>query len=188
MGLSESNWWGSQVFCTADIKAPRWCLLLGTELHQQRNKVLLSYTERNEMRLYKDTHLTHSSLLFSFLLCLSQLHLVSLHKVTTVMKSWRSLIHLLLILSRKVLTVARRSSRSEYNSLCALWLTPEGTYVRVGQYIPESSVLALRALRCGGRYYFLGPYQPTEVTNRPLNINLIKFFRKYDKSSKPPQI
>ena len=122
MGLSESNWWGSQVFCTADIKAPRWCLLLGTELHQQRNKVLLSYTERNEMRLYKDTHLTHSSLLFSFLLCLSQLHLVSLHKVTTVMKSWRSLIHLLLILSRKVLTVARRSSRSEYNSLCGLWV------------------------------------------------------------------
>ena len=73
---------------------------------------------------------------FLSLLCLFQLHLVSLHKVTTVMKSWPSLIHLLLILSKKVLTVARRSSRSECNSLCALCLTVGGTYVRIDSITP----------------------------------------------------
>jgi len=28
----------------------------------------------------------------------------------------------------------------------------------------------------GGRYYFLGPCQPTEVTNRPVNIKIKKNF------------
>lgn len=86
-----------------------------------------------------------------------------------------------------VLTVARRSSRSECSLLCALWLTLGGTYVSVGQYNPVSSVMPLAALWGAGRYYFLGPYQPTEVTNRPLNINLIKNFRKYENSQNPFQ-
>jgi hypothetical protein len=105
-----------------------------------------------------------------------------------VIRSCRSWILWLLILSKKTLTLVRRSLRSDWCLLCASYLTVGGTYVRLGEYQWNGRVLRSGRYGVGGRYYFLGPFQPTEVTNRPLNINLIKFFRKYDKSSKPPQI
>lgn len=70
------------------------------------------------------------------------------------------------------------------NSLCALWLTLGGSSVII---VVRQCFAAVASLR-GGALLFLGPSQPTEVTNRPIDIILIKFFRKYDKSSKPPQI
>jgi len=40
------------------------------------------------------------------------------------------------------------------------------------------SVLRLGLMAPGGRVIKKGPIQPTEVTNRPLNINLNKNFRR----------
>ena len=135
---------GSQLL--RQLEAETWCW--GKNNH--RAFIIIDPTGVGVIKYTPPRLTVHYS--FLSLLCLSQLHLVSLHKVTTVMKSWPSLIHLFLILCKKVLTVARRSSRSECNSLCALCLTVGGTYVRLGQYNPVSSVMALGALRSGGRY------------------------------------